>query len=79
MEAASLDNRAGMPFEGGTNMDCSLSGAYSSSEVLQLYEINVRLAKWNFITAVDRLVEKSTPSPGLKKNTGSLIEINLNY
>lgn len=25
----------------------------------------------------DRLVEKSTPSPGLKKNTGSLIEINL--
>jgi len=63
MEAASLDNQAGMPFEGGTNVNCSLSGAYSSSEVLQPYEINVRLAKRNFITVVDRLVEKSTPSP----------------
>lgn len=59
MEAASLDNRAGMPFEGGTNVNYSQTGAYSSGEVLQPYGINVRLAKWNFITVVDRLVEKS--------------------
>ena len=58
MEAASLDNRAGIPFGGGMNVNCSLSGAYSSSEVLQPYEINVRLAKWNFIKVMDRLVEK---------------------